>query len=67
MGTRGWTAGDDEHGGQLREQQRPKVVSEALGHRSVGFTMDTYAHVLPSTQAEDARVLQEILGEHESR
>jgi len=28
----------------------PKVVSEALGHSSVGFTLDTYSHVLPTIQ-----------------
>ena len=25
-----------------------KVVSEALGHSSVGFTLDTYSHLLPT-------------------
>lgn len=38
----------------------PKVVSEALGHTSVAFTMDTYAHVLPTMQ-EDAAVMIEAL------
>lgn len=40
----------------------PKVVSEALGHTSVGFTMDTYQHVLPSMQAEAARAIETVLG-----
>jgi integrase len=31
-----------------------KVVSERLGHASVGFTLDTYAHVMPGQQAEAA-------------
>jgi integrase len=31
----------------------PKVVSERLGHSSIGITMDTYSHVLPGMQ-EDA-------------
>jgi integrase len=31
-----------------------KVVSERLGHSSVGFTLDVYAHVLPGQQAEAA-------------
>ena len=31
-----------------------KVVSERLGHASVVFTLDTYAHVLPSMQHEAA-------------
>ncbi|MBA2557082.1 MAG: tyrosine-type recombinase/integrase [Chloroflexi bacterium] len=30
----------------------PKVVSERLGHSSVAFTLDTYAHVMPGMQAE---------------
>ena len=36
----------------------PTVVSEALGHASVAFTLDTYSHVLPSMQGETARVLE---------
>ena len=31
-----------------------KVVSERLGHASVAFTLDVYAHVLPGQQAEAA-------------
>jgi integrase len=30
----------------------PKIVSERLGHASVGITLDTYSHVLPSMQTE---------------
>jgi integrase len=30
----------------------PKVVSERLGHASVGITLDIYSHVLPSMQTE---------------
>jgi len=25
----------------------PKVVSERLGHASIGITLDTYSHVMP--------------------
>ena len=32
----------------------PKVVSERLGHASVSFTLDIYAHVMPGQQAEAA-------------
>jgi len=32
----------------------PKIVSERLGHASIGITLDTYSHVLPSMQAEAA-------------
>ncbi len=31
-----------------------KVVSERLGHASVSFTLDTYAHVMPGQQADAA-------------
>lgn len=40
----------------------PKVASEALGHASVGFTMDVYSHVLPTMQEEAARAIQAALG-----
>ena len=38
----------------LKANVSPKVVSERLGHASVGFTLDTYAHVVPGMQAEAA-------------
>ena len=38
-----------------------KVVSERLGHASVGITLDTYAHVLPGMQAEAAQRLDSIM------
>jgi integrase len=41
----------------------PKVVSERLGHATVGLTLDTYSHVLPSIDEEAAaRVAGLILG-----
>jgi len=39
----------------------PKIVSEALGHSSVAFTLDTYSHVVPSIQKAAAKRLDEIL------
>jgi integrase len=39
-----------------------KVVSEALGHSTVQMTLDTYAHVLPTMQAEAAERLERMLG-----
>lgn len=36
----------------LLDGVNPKVVSERLGHASAAFTLDTYAHVLPSMQEE---------------
>jgi len=31
-----------------------KVVSERLGHASIGITLDTYSHVMPGMQEEAA-------------
>jgi integrase len=36
----------------LLQGVHPKVVSERLGHASVGITLDTYSHVLPSLQSQ---------------
>jgi len=38
-----------------------KVVSEMLGHASVAFTLDRYAHVLPSMQADAAERIAGLL------
>jgi integrase len=40
----------------------PKIASEALGHASVGFTMDAYSHVLPTMQKQAAHAIQAALG-----
>ena len=32
----------------------PKVISERLGHASIGITLDTYSHVMPGMQEEAA-------------
>ena len=39
---------------------QPKVVSERLGHASVGITLDTYSHVLPAMQAEAIRAFDDL-------
>ncbi len=39
----------------------PKVVSERLGHSTVGITLDTYSHVLPNMQEEAAQKLDDLL------
>jgi integrase len=39
----------------------PKVVSEALGHSSVAFTMDTYQHVLPTMGEQVASAIETAL------
>ena len=39
----------------------PKVVSERLGHATVAFTMQVYAHVIPGMQADAARAFGEFV------
>jgi integrase len=38
----------------LQAGVHPKVISERLGHASIGITLDLYSHVLPSLQREAA-------------
>jgi integrase len=38
----------------LAQGVHPKVVSERLGHASIGITLDLYSHVLPTLQEEAA-------------
>ena len=45
----------------LRAGIHPKVVSERLGHSSIGITLDTYSHVLPDMQQTAAGVLDAVL------
>jgi len=40
----------------------PKIVSEALGHSSVAFTLDVYSHVVPGLQEAAGKRLDEVLG-----
>ena len=44
----------------LLQGVHPKVVSERLGHASVGITLDTYSHVLPSMQSEAVRAFDQL-------
>jgi len=39
----------------------PKIVSEALGHSSVSFTLDVCSHVVGALQQAAARRLDEVL------
>jgi integrase len=39
----------------------PKVVAERLGHTDVGFTLNTYAHLLPTQQAEAAAAVERLV------
>jgi integrase len=38
-----------------------KVAQERLGHKKIGTTLDTYAHVLPSMLRDAARQLAVLL------
>ena len=39
----------------------PKVVSERLGHASVAFTLDTYAHAVPALEEAAAERLAAVV------
>jgi integrase len=41
------------------------LVSERLGHASVSFTLDTYAHVMPGQQADTAEAAAALLRKSE--
>ena len=40
---------------------KPKVISEALGHALVAFTMDTYSHIIEGMQEDAMALLDEVL------
>lgn len=40
---------------------KPKVISEALGHASVAFTMDVYSHIIEDMQSDAMALLDEVL------
>ena len=40
---------------------KPKVISEALGHSSVAFTMDVYSHIIEGMQSDAMALLNEVL------
>ncbi|MFN2582049.1 MAG: tyrosine-type recombinase/integrase [Candidatus Dormibacteria bacterium] len=40
----------------------PKIVSEMLGHTTVGITLDLYSHVTPTMQRDAARAMDDLLG-----
>lgn len=41
-----------------------KVISERLGHASVGITIDTYSHVLPAADEQVAHTLARLILGH---
>lgn len=40
----------------------PKVISEMMGHSSVQFTLDTYAHILPQRNKAQVEMLSSLSG-----
>ena len=40
---------------------KPKVISEALGHASVAFTLDVYSHIIEGMQSEAMALLDEVV------
>lgn len=45
----------------LRQVIHPKIVSERLGHATIGITLDTYSHVTPGLQEAAALSFEEGL------
>ena len=45
----------------LESGMSPKTLSKILGHSSVGFTLDTYAHVTDQLKAEEMIGLKDFL------
>jgi len=45
----------------LKAGVHPKVVSERLGHASIGITLDTYSHVLPGLQEAAAEKFERMI------
>ena len=40
---------------------KPKVIGEAPGHLSVGFTLDVYSHIIDGMQSDAMALLDEVL------
>ena len=45
----------------MRQGVPPKVVSERLGHSTVGITLDIYSHVMPDMQEDAVRKVDAAL------
>ena len=45
----------------LKQNVRPKVVQERLGHATIATTFDIYSHVLPGMQEESALQFDESI------
>lgn len=44
----------------LLQGVHPKIVSERLGHASIGITLDTYSHVLPTMQSDAVTAFDQL-------
>jgi integrase len=44
----------------IQQGEHVKLISERLGHASIGITMDTYGHLLPGMQAQAAARLDAL-------
>jgi integrase len=47
----------------LGQGVHPKVVSEMLGHASIGITLDLYSHATPTIQREATAAFDRLLGQ----
>lgn len=45
----------------LLQGANPKVISEALGHASVAFTLQVYSHIIEGMQANAMTLLDGVL------
>ena len=45
----------------LQAGVHPKVVSERLGHATVGITLDLYSHVVPSLDRQAAETIAALI------
>src|SRR5262245_1667300 len=45
----------------LQRGVHPKVVSELLGHSSIGLTLDIYSHVIPDMQQQAVVAMDALL------
>jgi integrase len=45
----------------LMRGAKPKVISEALGHASVAFTMDVYSHIIEGMKSDAMALLDQVL------
>ena len=45
----------------LMKGGHPKLVSDMLGHSTIGLTLDTYSHLLPAMHQQAAEAMDAIL------